>query len=185
MIPTVSPMDVEDEVVHRQDTLVDFMSQIGPVHDELTLHALVYLAQYLTILDSLYEFDFSQNIPISSNLSFDLYDLVQKGVLVDTHRPGTIYVRQDAGKGTRIDTNTQSAKGWEILRDLSRLDQTVILALCRVSEVSKTPKTEQALFELLTRRSMVYPQYAEKAVKFCVERNLFGFEGTKRTEPAQ
>lgn len=87
MISTVSRADVENEIVHRQGTVVKFISRIGPVHDELTLHALVYLAQCLSILDSLYEFDFSQNVPISPDLSSDLYDLVQKGVLVDTHRP--------------------------------------------------------------------------------------------------
>lgn len=136
------------------------------------------------ILGSLYEFDFSQNVPISSDLSSDLYELVRKGLIIDTHRPGTIYVSEDATERAGIDRNPQSAK-WEILRDLSRLDPSVILALYRVSEISKAPKTEQALFEFLTRNSMVYPQYAEKAVKFCVERNLFGFGGNKRTEPTQ
>jgi len=168
--------DIQGKLTDSQEKLCAFISKIGPIHDEVVLHTLVYLAQILGTLDQLYEFSFSQNMPISSELSFDLYDLIQHGLIVDTHKPGTIYVSPKYGHSVEensADSLSLDPNKWKVIQELSKLEEPVILALYRISKIHNYAKTIENLFNLLTRKNFVYPQYAEKAVNFCVEQDIF------------
>ena len=80
----VDDRNAESSAEERQRRLLGFLSLTGPVYDELTLHALTFLAQKLDLLDTLYEFDFGMNVPVSTTLGADLYALLQKGHVADT-----------------------------------------------------------------------------------------------------
>jgi len=168
--------DRQSKLTDSQEKLCAFISKTGPFHNEVVLHTLVYLAQILGTLDQLYEFSFSQNMPISSELSFDLYDLIQHGLIVDTHKPGTIYVNPKYGHltdGNSANSFSLNPNEWKVIEDLSKLEEPVILALYRISKIHNYAETTENLFNLLTRKNFVYPQYAEKAVNFCVEQDIF------------
>ncbi len=168
--------DRQNQLTDSQKKLYAFVSRTGPIDDEVILHTLVYLAQALGTLDHLYEFSFSHNMPISSELSSDLYDLIQHGLIVDTHKPGTIYVNPKykhwAEENSANPLSSDSSK-WHIMEELCKLEEPVILTLYRISKVHNYAENTENLINLLTKKNFVYPQYAEKAVNFCVERDIF------------
>ena len=116
----------------RQRRLLGFVSLTGPVYDELTLHALTFLAQKLDLLDTLYEFDLGMNVPLSTTLGGDLYALLQKGHVSDTGKPGTISL---TGLGTKhAGSNSYEgdrAEAARIMRTLAALEPGVILGTAR------------------------------------------------------
>ncbi|MGI6627838.1 MAG: hypothetical protein ACOX4K_05775 [Bacillota bacterium] len=160
----------------RQEILYRFILQTQPIADEITLHALVHLAQALGTIEPLYEFSFTHTLPISSELSYDVYDLIEKEWIIDTRKPGTIYANQEYTKLPKdvTDSVNSDSEKWDVIMQLTKLEGPVILTLYRISRLYNRAKTPEHLMDLLVKKNLVYQQYAEKAVDFCVNRNIFG-----------
>lgn len=175
----------------RREKLLAFVCEVRSVRDELTLHALVFVAQDLGLLDTEYEFDFSNNVPFSMDLSRDLFDLAAEGRVVDTKGPSTIYAI--ANNVTDVKTNLPSPQRAEDypectaqqgihsrtqdIRRLSHLNPAVILTLSRILTLFEPrqdayfPEPEH-IIGILTEREMVYRRYAEEAVNFCTKEGI-------------
>lgn len=148
----------------RQRRLLRFLCITGPVHDELTLYALAFLAQRLGLLDNLYEFDLGMNVPVSTTLGSDLYCLLSRGHLADSGKPGTISITergvQHAGHNPREVRPDAAQKA----RTLAGLEPGVILALPHVSSLADSAAGPEEIERILIERNMVYGECARAAV---------------------
>ena len=151
----------------RQRSLLRFLNVVGPVHDELTLYALAFLAQRLGLLDTTYDFDFSMNVPLSGTLGNDLYHLLSQGHLADSGKPGTISVTELGARYVSHDMAEVQPDAARRARTLAGLEPGVILALPHVVSIADTTigyEKAEELERILIERHMVYRECAKAAI---------------------
>jgi hypothetical protein len=149
----------------RQRRLLRFLCITGPVHDELTLYALAFLAQRLGLLDNLYEFDLGMNVPVSTTLGSDLYCLFSRGHLADSGKPGTISITERGAQHSGHDPREVRPGAAQKARTLAGLEPGVILALPHVSSLADSaagPERDVSLNAVITEAIAEYGRKIER-----------------------
>lgn len=82
---------VEELSGNRLD-LMRILAAAGSVKDEIELHNLVYVGQMMGEFSTTYRFDFALNVPYSSELSRDLQELIESGLIIDTGSAESLFV---------------------------------------------------------------------------------------------
>ncbi len=141
----------------RRKDLVALVKALEPP-DETTLYVSVYLAQKWGLVQTHYAFDFSTNLPFSSELTDDYRQLVGARHLLESPGPHSIGVHPDCPQEAIGNVDD----GIGILREV---DPPVRLALALLYHLSDNSKRHPDLQDALVRWCLVPADIAAQALR--------------------
>ncbi|NPV69258.1 MAG: hypothetical protein HPY55_01260 [Firmicutes bacterium] len=144
-------------LVGRRREVAKFLYSIGKASDPVSFQAFVFVAQRGNALSSEYEFDFSRNLPLSVDLTWDLEGLMHDGIIIDERRGNAILVRDDLGKTLdRVES--------PLVERLATTDPPAVLTLARLIWLTQDrgiPLDEAG--RLLVEKGMIRPECVHAA----------------------
>ncbi len=133
----------------REEKLLALLARLGSVSDELRAHCLVYVAQEVGLLESVYDFRFDLTVPFSPELELDLMRLEAFGMLRNTNTAASLVVTERARSYPHSKNVEASPAQLELLRqsDLPTVSRILyVKASYRTRDTAELQRLAQANF---------------------------------------